>query len=153
VAGKRTRNIVERFFSRVEKTETCWLWQGKCLRVETTGRGGYGLFSDFGKWVLAHRWAYASFIGTIPDGTCVLHKCDVRNCVNPDHLFIGTHQDNTRDMFKKGRGRQTLTEQDVVAIRALLREPDAVQAQIARQFGVTRHQINAIAHNRSWRAA
>ena len=76
----------------------CWLWQGHC-----ESKAGYGQVSYNGKSVPAHRMFYAELVGPIPQGICVLHKCDVPQCVNPEHLFLGTQKDNTQDMISKGR--------------------------------------------------
>lgn len=88
------------FWPRVKKTATCWLWQGAMFG------NGYGSCAHWGEGRhLVHRAAYRLLVGEIPDRLLVLHRCDVRNCVNPDHLFVGTHADNTRDMVAKGRNR------------------------------------------------
>ena len=82
-----------------EPTSGCWLW----LRgVHNTG---YGQATVNNKSVTAHRLSWVLQNGDIPGGLCVLHKCDVRLCVNPGHLFLGTHQDNTDDKMVKGRWR------------------------------------------------
>lgn len=78
----------------------CWLWQ------LSTNHFGYGKASVPGHpngWVLAHRLSYELFVGAIPDGMCVLHKCDTPACTRPDHLFLGTHADNVADKVRKGR--------------------------------------------------
>jgi hypothetical protein len=88
-----------RFFWHVKKTKTCWLWTGAILKGK---KNGYGMFGG----ARAHRWSYEYHIGAIPSGMRVLHTCDVRNCVNPQHLWIGTDRDNARDREAKGRGKR-----------------------------------------------
>jgi hypothetical protein len=82
------------FLKHVSKTESCWLWTG--------GKhiNGYGGFRN----KYAHRVSFELFKTKIPKGLCVLHVCDVRHCVNPEHLWLGTKKDNTQDMIKKKRG-------------------------------------------------
>src|SRR5262245_42772758 len=93
--------MVQRFWSYVEKTNSCWLWIG-------VKRRGYGAFSLGGGYVAAHRLSYELHIGPIPKNLLVLHNCpdgDNPACVNPAHLFIGTQLDNIRDMRQKKRER------------------------------------------------
>lgn len=87
-----------RFEAKVKKTEDCWLWQGALYNKKTR----YGAFKYEGKAVLTHRFAWFLEHGYWPD-LLVCHTCDVRLCVNPDHLFLGTHQDNYDDMVRKNR--------------------------------------------------
>lgn len=86
-----------RLWRRVEITDGCWLWQGR------VGTHGYGMLSHNGKLTTAHRVSYVLKYGDIPSGMIVCHHCDVRRCVNPEHLFLGTHLDNMRDCVAKGR--------------------------------------------------
>lgn len=87
-----------RFWSKVKKTDSCWLWTGAL-----NGRG-YGIFGvTHGNNMTAHRFAWLMANGSIPDGMDVCHHCDVRCCVNPIHMFVGTRSDNMRDCAEKGR--------------------------------------------------
>ena len=95
---KKPSNLVERFLAGVEKVASgCWLWGG------TAESGDYGSWSVDGKSTAAHRASYELFVGPIPEGLDVCHSCDVPACVNPGHLFLGTHQDNMDDGKAKAR--------------------------------------------------
>lgn len=90
---------IERFLKYVNKKESsCWEWIGS-IQTKT----GYGQFYLNKKNISSHRVSWILHEGEIPKGLCVLHKCDNRKCVNPDHLWIGNHKENTRDMIEKGR--------------------------------------------------
>jgi hypothetical protein len=93
--------LCARFDANVQKTSTCWLWTGRKVGALGYGQLRYGRRTVC---VYAHRYAYERFVGSIPKGLKVLHRCDVPACVNPDHLFVGTSKDNTQDMIAKGRG-------------------------------------------------
>src|SRR5438132_871214 len=98
-ACKRTKPLnVEAFWKRVQKTEGCWLWTASVKGPECP----YGTFSAGGTRAV-HRISYELAFGAIPAGMFVLHDCDTPLCVRPDHLFLGTQQDNMRDMIRKGR--------------------------------------------------
>lgn len=86
-----------RFKSRIKYTESCWLWDG------TIDQHGYGFLMSYGKLIKAHRYSYSLHYGEIPNKLSVCHHCDVKHCVNPYHLFLGTQKDNMQDAMRKGR--------------------------------------------------
>ena len=87
-----------RLYDNIKKEDDgCWLWLGQKTKA------GYGQIKAFKKIVSCHRLSYELNFGLIPTGLEVMHSCDIRSCINPDHLSIGTHADNMADMIKKGR--------------------------------------------------
>lgn len=144
----------EKFLAKVcaDSTSGCWLWQGL---VRSDGYG-YALFA--GAKRRAHRVAWMLFRGEIAPGLAVCHKCDVRACVNPEHLFLGTAADNARDMVAKGRNLRgekhrsaKLTAEQVSRIKAMLVEDRMYVSEIAREFGVANTTIHAIKAGKTWR--
>ncbi len=145
-------NDEKRFWSKVEKTDTCWLWRGALQP------NGYGYFKLAGKNLKAHRYSYYLAHGEEPGAFFVCHTCDNPRCVNPEHLWLGTQLDNIKDMLAKGRNYIPLAEEcnlsklskkDVVQIRDLLNEK-ITQKEIAKRFNVTQSAISAIKLGRTW---
>ena len=135
----------------VAQTDGCWLYSGS---VERTG---YGRVKRAGKKHMAHRMAYLLANGEIPDEMVVCHKCDVRLCCNPAHLFIGTRNDNTQDAVSKQRHAQgercnhnKLTAEQVQQIRLDWRASCGA-GPLARLYGVSREQIYNVVKRRSWK--
>lgn len=127
----------------------CWIWMKACIG------NGYGNLVIDGKQWLAHRAFWTAYRGPIPHGLSVLHHCDIRTCINPDHLFLGTYKDNSDDMIAKGRrsrsdgrynGRAILTDADVAFIRST---PPGTRG-LAGQFQVTRSAICRARKGFSW---
>lgn len=90
--------VLDYILARIEVSPSgCWLWTGVVLNT------GYGQVAINGVRTSAHRASFAERFGPIPKGMWVLHKCDIRSCCNPDHLFLGNHEDNMKDKVNKGR--------------------------------------------------
>ncbi len=147
------------FWKKVIKTETCWLWSGKPSST------GYGVFCIQGKIKRAHRVAYELAYGPIPKGSgyhgmCVCHKCDNRMCVNPNHLFLGSHETNVSDMVHKKRhkwfegenhGMAILTTADVLEIRKLYATGNFTQKELSLKYGRYQSLISAIILRKNWK--
>lgn len=128
----------ERFWLKVSKSEDCWIWNA-CRRK---GYGTLGISVGRGRVVMmrAHRVAWTLTNGPIPDGMCVLHRCDNPSCCNPRHLFIGTQADNVADMVRKGRRRSGLRPPILSSLqraRMLSDRPTHTLAQLAERYGVS----------------
>lgn len=160
--GRRAEGetLCDRFFRRIVfGLGDCWHWR-------SVSPYGYGQCHLLGEQ-RAHRVSWRLHKGDIPAGLCVLHRCDVRNCVNPEHLFLGTYEDNNRDRNAKRRNprgykkpnhrlrgeaspKAKLTATDVEAIRAGLRSGETGRA-LALRFGVTPGAVYHIGSGRNWR--
>ena len=147
---------VNRFWTRVDVSggpEACWLWTGY------VGENGYGVACVKGKAYKAHRVSYFIEHGRIDNDRLVLHRCDVRACVNPAHLFLGTPKDNSRDAVMKGRntklygeqnGKAKLTRADVLAIRRACRRGGVYQKTVAKQLGVSEATVSYVVNGGRW---
>lgn len=148
-----TKTRFERSIERIPEGG-CWIW------LLSLRKDGYGQFHkpDRPRTVGAHRFAWALYRGPIPDGLQVLHRCDVRCCVNPSHLFLGTNQDNMDDMKRKGRANTVrgeqhqnakLTEAQAREIIAL-RTAGVSRSDLAIRFRVNPNHIYKILHGLCW---
>jgi hypothetical protein len=157
--ANRARPEAERFWEKVNKDGPvpthcpelgpCWLWTGAMKH----GKWAYGVLggSIRGKAPkLAHRISWEIHNGPIPDNKLVLHRCDLVNgpCVNPDHLFLGTFKDNTRDMLAKRRHKVILTDEQAAEVRRRYAAGGETQAGLGREFGVSPGTIFDIVHRR-----
>jgi hypothetical protein len=148
---------VERFWSHVRKTESCWLW------TSTKNKSGHGTFRFAPDETMkkAHRVSWELANGPIPLGMVVCHNCpsgDNPACVNPAHMFLGDQAENVRDCVRKGRiplgakrASSKLTAEIVTRIRALAREGRS-SASLAREFGVATATARAIVLRLKWRS-
>jgi hypothetical protein len=143
----------ELFLSRVNKTDTCWIWTGK------KDNKGYGIVSLLG-FNKAHRLSWYFYRGEIPDGLLVCHHCDVTSCVNPDHLFLGTYKDNNLDKVMKNRQRgpvgiknssAKLSDIKVRAIRFLYDSDEFSTYDLEKIFDVSRVTISRTIKRRLWK--
>lgn len=137
----------------------CWRWK---LSKFWNGYGHFRASIPVRRSECAHRASYRVFVGPIPAGLDVCHKCDVRDCINPDHLFVGTRSENIRDCVSKGRNSRThqakgeahgsakLTADEVLAMRASF-DAGATRAYLADKYGVSWTLINLIVKRQSWR--
>lgn len=137
----------------IEPYSNCWLWDGSASKDD------YGVIGYKGTpTVYVHRLMFLIANGHLPSDLCVLHKCDNTRCCNPRHLFPGTHADNMRDCFEKGRRprgmrhwKAELTDAKIIEIRRFRNEDGLKLSELAARFGVSYSQIWRIVHNNNWR--
>lgn len=121
----------------------CWLWMRAMMR------NGYGLKWHREKFDGAHRVSWLIHHGEIPSGISVLHRCDVKKCVNPEHLFLGTQKENLLDMAIKGRTTSRFTETEVRAMKKMRLSGKTLRA-IGSVFGVRKQTIHEIVSGHTW---
>ena len=147
---------INRFWTHADSsggTDACWPWTGYI------GENGYGVVGIRGKADKAHRVSYFIKHGRIDNDRLVLHRCDVRGCVNPAHLFLGTPEDNSQDAVRKNRntrlygeqnGKAKLTRAAVLAIRRLCGRGGVRQKAVAKQFGVSEATVSYVVNGGRW---
>lgn len=133
-----------RFSNNIKKTEKCWEWTGNKTK------SGYGTISINGKDLRVHRISWERTNGPIPTGFHICHKCDNPACVNPGHLFLGTHIDNMNDSLKKGRRPSILKKEDIPIIRKMYLD-GKYQKEIGNLYGVSKGCIHDIISGKNWR--
>jgi len=143
---KLGNNFPTSFWLRVEVRRECWEWQG------ALDGAGYGSVWDGQRLQGAHRVAWEIFFGPLRPGQHVCHRCDNPKCVNPAHLFAGTHADNMRDMAEKGRAVSwKLTPKQVRRIRSL-KASGVPTSRIAAEMDVTPSTVNSVVRRATWRS-
>jgi hypothetical protein len=155
-SNQYTQNSVtwqERFWTHVNKTDTCWLWTGGIT-------GNYGALWTGLRNEGAHRCSWIIHNGPVPSGMYVLHHCDNGLCIRPDHLFLGTAQDNMDDKTNKARNnvargsthyKTKLTNNDIIHIRRKYSLCNTKQVDLAEELGLSRSAIEKIVNNRTWK--
>ncbi len=149
-------NKPEDVWKRINKKsdEECWNWIGVISKT------GYGHMRINYKHHLVHRIVYKEICGSIPEGMCVLHKCDNRSCCNPKHLYIGTYKDNSCDMINRGRkasqigeknNASKLTNEEINQIKFLFSTGKYFQKELGKMFGVTQSNISCIVRDVTWK--
>lgn len=141
---KLTDKDKSRFWSKVDKSGDCWTW------TASKNHGGYGQFGANGKGYISHRVSWSISNGDIPKGMLICHHCDNPPCVNPDHLFLGTYQDNMDDKMRKGRhGTQKVRTRDI-PIMMMCRRKGMEYSDIADLFSLSTSTVNNILIGRAW---
>lgn len=141
---------IERVLSRTEFTDGCWNWTGyKCER-------GYGILGVDRTPTKTHRISYEAHVGPIPAGMYVLHRCDNRLCLNPAHLFLGTHKDNMRDMVQKRRSASgerngnAISLAQAAELKALIESRVKSQKAISEETGISQSTLTSIKLGKHW---
>ena len=157
VANQYTKNPIpleERFWSMVNKNGpvqehcpelgNCWIWTG------CKSHNGYGMITVNGSSKRIHRASWEIHNGPIPEGMLICHHCDNPPCVRPDHLFLGTTQNNVDDKFNKGRNNSKLTDEQVIFIKSYPIYRGS-QRDLIKRFNVSQQLISGIVNNKRWK--
>ena len=150
-----TQKNINNFWKKVNKTDTCWEWKASFTE------NGYGHLRINKNIILAHRVSFEMYHNRrINEGMCICHTCDNRKCVNPLHLFEGTHTDNMIDMLNKGRGNKAkgnyngmakLTEKQVLEIRDEYAKGETTHRKLALEYDVAFSTIGEIIRRKKWK--
>ena len=146
------KKLETRFWKNVNKTDTCWIWKGVQFGH------GYGNFRCCGDSCAAHRISWIITHKRIPEGMQVLHHCDNRLCVRPDHLWLGKNIDNVMDKVKKLRhdfGEKhpgaRLTEKQIIEIRSLYKPYTMTAKMLSKKYEISISNIYSVLKNKIWK--
>lgn len=143
------KSVMQRFEEKLSRSDSgCWEWRAY------RNRDGYGQFQDGSAKILAHRFSYKTYVGEVPPGMFVCHRCDNPACVNPEHLFLGTPLDNVIDMHSKCRAivgenhaNSKLTEAQALSILRDVR----LHHEVANEYGISRSVVTRIKRGNRWK--
>lgn len=144
IPNRSVRSLQDRFeekFVLPGEDDGCWEWQA------TKNARGYGMIRESrGRLMLcAHRVAFELYVGSIPEGGIVRHKCDNPSCVNPDHLEMGSQSDNMNDWWQRGvNARRKITKEQAAEIRQRYSVGNVYQVDLAEEFGISQSMVSAI---------
>lgn len=141
--------LSERIWSRVDKTDSCWLWTG------AKNNRGYGVIGIAnGKIAYIHRLVWTETNGAIPENMEICHTCDNPACVNPAHLFLGTHHENMIDMVRKSRTGKTKYSKDFIMEILQMHKNGTKPKVIIQLTGINKHTLESILYGRkNWKHA
>lgn len=159
---RANERMIRNFWRKIDKKkeDECWIWKGAKSNQSLYTLKYYGFFKFNGITISAHRASYIMYNGNVPEGVSVLHKCDNGLCVNPHHLFLGTQEDNVKDMFNKRRNpnlkgeknpNSKLTLEQVYEIRNLYKTNKYTYYKLGIMFGVSLGMIAFIIRNENWK--
>ncbi len=145
------KSLAEKFWKKIDirKSSKCWNWVGAIQNC------GYGVIGD-GRYgiVTTHRLSWEIHYGEIKDNLNVLHKCDNKRCVNPNHLYLGNHSDNMSDRMSRnpgnlGGGHQKIDNDDRMNIVSMYRSGNFLQRELSDMFGISRPYVSMLVNNRA----
>lgn len=141
--GGAWRSFEKKFSMNTDKSGDCWLWTG------SHNKQGYGTLSHLGAVWFAHRASLYIHNGRLPRNMLVLHKCDVKACVNPEHLYIGTYSNNVRDMLERSTNSQRVNP-DIARTIKFMCNTGLLDKEVAAILGFSRMTVRRVRKGQTW---
>jgi hypothetical protein len=153
----RRKTNEERFWTHATRSDGCWLWAGNVHKISGYGTSSWDSGEGGLRFISAHVMAYRLFRGGVPPDTLVRHTCDVRHCVNPEHLILGNQTENMRDCIERGRiargsrqGLSRMTEDRVLELRYRHARGET-GGTLAKVYGISQATVSQITRRVTWR--